>query len=55
MDKSESIQSKFINPLSKSMDKFGLYQSFIEHVMDFEALPNLEINPIHDQQLQVLE
>lgn len=53
-NKSESLQSKFIQPLEKSMDKFGMYQQFIQHVLDLEALPDLEINPVHDPTLQEL-
>ena len=34
-------------------EQFEVYQQLVEHVVDMEQLPNFEVNPQHDPQLEV--
>lgn len=46
-----AIQSKFIEPLEKLVEKFSLYQQLVEHVIDMDQLPELVVRPHHDETL----
>lgn len=50
----KTIREKFITPLDKLVSQFSLYQQLIEHVIDLDRLPNLIINPQHNEELQEL-
>lgn len=49
------IREKFVNPLEKLVVTFGKYQKLVEHVIDMNALPDLVIDPSHNDQLQELK
>lgn len=48
------LQQKFLQPLNLIRNKFALYEQLIEHVLDFNALPDYKVNPKHDPDLQEL-
>ena len=50
----KSFEDKFILPLETLEAKFSQYQEFIEHVLDLDQLPALEVNCIHDEELKEL-
>jgi DNA mismatch repair protein MSH2 len=43
-----SLKAKFIQPLESLDNKFNMFQQLIEHVIDMDQLPNVEVNPAHD-------
>jgi DNA mismatch repair protein MSH2 len=49
-----TLQSKYLTSLQQIAGKFALYEQLIEHVIDFDALPDYKINPKHDPELQEL-
>ncbi len=50
----DAIREKFLTKLSVFIDKFSKYQALIEHVVDLDRLPDLEVNHKHDSQLAEL-
>ena len=49
-----TIFDRFITPLNALVSKFALYQELVEHVVDFNQLPDLMINSQHDPALDEL-
>lgn len=45
------LQEKFLTPLQNISGKFSMYEQLIEHVIDFQILPDLRINAQHDPDL----
>lgn len=50
----ETLTRRYLTPLMQIMNKFQLYEQLIEHVVDFNALPEYKINAVHDVELQAL-
>ena len=51
----EIIQSKFIVPLESISTRFEMYCQLVEHVVDFDRLPDLYISPQHDAELAEIQ
>ena len=51
----ETLSHRYLNPLTLIANKFQLYEQLIEHVVDFNALPEYKVNPMHDPDLQALQ
>lgn len=49
-----ALRSRYASKLGVFMDKFSKYQGLIEHVIDQDKLPDLEVNPKHDPELAEL-
>mmetsp|Transcript_31903 Transcript_31903/g.45919 ORF Transcript_31903/g.45919 Transcript_31903/m.45919 type:complete len:825 (-) Transcript_31903:85-2559(-) len=50
----DSLCEKFLTPLEKILNKFSVFERLVEHVIDFNQLPELKVNPQHDPELQEL-
>lgn len=50
----QSLSNRFLSPLSTIIGKFSNYDKLIEHVLDLSQLPDLKVNPSHDETLQEL-
>jgi DNA mismatch repair protein MSH2 len=50
----QTLQTNYLQVLLQISGKFSLYEQLIEHIIDFNALPEYKINPIHDSELQSL-
>ena len=51
---SETLKNRFIFPLKAIEQKFSGFERLVEHVLDFDQLPELKVNPKHDPELQGL-
>ena len=49
-----SVRTRLIAPLESVAGKFAMYQQLVEHVLDLDQLPDLVVNPLHDEDLQEL-
>jgi DNA mismatch repair protein MSH2 len=47
-----TIQTKFLSKLAVISTKFEVFERLVEHVLDFNALPDLQVNAKHDSELQ---
>jgi hypothetical protein len=45
---------KYLNPLVGLDSKFEMYRQLVEHVIDFDLLPDFYISPSHDEGLMEL-
>lgn len=50
----ELLRERFLRKAEMLVDKLSKYQRLVEHVVDFERLPDLEVNPMHDPELAEL-
>lgn len=50
----DTLNEKFLTPLEKILKKFSVFERLVEHVIDFNQLPELKVNPKHDPELQEL-
>ena len=48
------LSEKYVSKLTLYNEKFMKYQGLIEHVIDQDKLPDLEVNPRHDPDLAEL-
>lgn len=46
---------KYLNPLLELDEKFDMYRQLVEHVIDFDQLPDFFIAPSHDEGLMDLQ
>lgn len=53
-DLGKALAERYLSRLTTQIEKFSKYQGLIEHVIDFNRLPDLEINPQHDPELAEL-
>jgi hypothetical protein len=51
----EILKTKFIEPLQAIQSKFFLFEKLVQHVIDFELLPELKISAQHDEALMEIE
>ena len=47
----ENLKDKYLNSLNNMNQKFANYQNLIEHVIDFNALPEFIVDAKHDEEL----
>lgn len=52
--KVKAFKTKFTDPLEVLNSKFSMYQQLVEHVIDMNSLPELIVNPMHDEDLKDL-
>ncbi len=52
---SNLINSEFISPLESINSRLGMYCQLVEHVVDFDRLPDLYVSPRHDEELGQLQ
>jgi hypothetical protein len=48
------IRDSYIAPLEGLIEKLAMFKELVEHVIDFDKLPDLMINPAHDPKLAEL-
>lgn len=48
------LDEKFIQPLTTISNKFSMYEKLVRHVIDFDLLPDLRVNSVHDPTLHEL-
>lgn len=49
--KTTSLEERYFNPLNSLVSKFTLFQQLVEHVVDMDQLPDLQVRPLHDSDL----
>lgn len=49
------IQQRFIDPIRAINEKLEMYRSLVEHVIDFDKLPDFMVNSKHDPELKSVE
>lgn len=49
-----ALQQRLLTPLREIVEKLSLYIQLVENVIDMDALPNLEVNAVHDTVLMEL-
>lgn len=49
-----ALSDRYMARLSAHIEKFSKYQGLVEHVVDFDRLPDLEVSPRHDPELAEL-
>jgi hypothetical protein len=48
------LRDRYLKKAEALVERLAKYQRLVEHVIDFERLPDLEVNPMHDPELAEL-
>ena len=51
---SRTVLTRFLTPLKQIGQKFSTFEKLVEHVLDFDQLPELKVSPKHDPRLKEL-